>query len=416
MSLWFKGKKLRGRSWRPSFYFSADPRSLTPNLRIWQREGDVALALYFAHNGVGLKYNSRVKTSVQSEKLTGRKMVATPTILVLKIHDVRKVESNNYAARRLKVWSLDPPPGRIMHTKRIREFTERKAWGRSNPRCVSRHNFATTATGDRLVGSCLTGRRRSSGTPTGARSQADTLCHCVRGISPRNLSRRRALGHHHGGGNGAFLEAILHHTRSGNSELWKETREKLRKEAKRKGFAYVPGTPVLGPRYAPWNLLVPWIMFGQYGKQLIVKQYGVRTGPTTSNVTHYLLYGMVWYGRSYFKNGWSGVRVVASPRFWLEGNKIIFPLISDWSPITHRYVPVKNQFWQRKREITCFNSFCPISIARQNNRAVEGSWSTVDALGSNYNWRRECHCQDILIPKRTVFGTFFRAGSAGNVM
>jgi len=70
-------------------------------------------------------------------------------------------------------------------------------------------------------------------------------------------------------------------------------------------------------------------------------------------------------------------------------------------------LPVKNQSWQRKREITCFNSFCPISIARQNNRAVEGSWSTVDALGINYNWRRERHCRDIITRRNTVFGTSF---------
>ena len=29
---------------------------------------------------------------------------------------VRKVESNYYAAKRPQVWSLYPPPGRIMHT------------------------------------------------------------------------------------------------------------------------------------------------------------------------------------------------------------------------------------------------------------------------------------------------------------
>ena len=33
------------------------------------------------------------------------------------IHYVRKVESNNWASTPPKVWSLDPPPGRIMHTE-----------------------------------------------------------------------------------------------------------------------------------------------------------------------------------------------------------------------------------------------------------------------------------------------------------
>ena len=55
---------------------------------------------------------------------------------------VRKVESNNWAAKLLWVWSPHPPPGRIMHTKERELQTSDSKW----PPLSSRwHNFAMTA-------------------------------------------------------------------------------------------------------------------------------------------------------------------------------------------------------------------------------------------------------------------------------
>ena len=63
---------------------------------------------------------------------------------------MRKVELNQWSTKPPKVWSLDPPPGRIMHTDIVWGWVPRTCSGKWTPLCSWWHNFANMVAGWRV--------------------------------------------------------------------------------------------------------------------------------------------------------------------------------------------------------------------------------------------------------------------------